>query len=333
MQLEVINISKSFNRNVVLKKVSFNLQNGEIGCLIGASGSGKTTILRSIAGLESIDSGEIKINNRVVSSKNLYMEPSNRNIGFVFQDYGIIPHMTVKENILFTRKETEKLSEILRILEIEDIKDRYPHEISGGQQQRVAVARALYGEPELLLMDEPFSNLDVNLRGKVATEIRNIIKRLGLTALIVTHNIEEAFLLGDKVGVINNGHIEQWASPYSIYHRPATPYVANFAGEATFIEIAKLEGIIDNELLSSIKEGNFSSKTLMIRPEDIILDENSHLVGETVSKEFKGPIINYMIKIQNNILLKASLPSNYNFYIGEKLKISIKLKHIVVFDS
>ncbi|MGA1863264.1 ABC transporter ATP-binding protein [Deferribacter thermophilus] len=336
MILEVINVKKSFGSKLVLDKLTFGLNKGEVGCLIGPSGCGKTTALRCIAGLENIDFGEIKISGKTVSSNTLNIQPKDRKVGFVFQDYAIVPHMTVKENILFGAKKNDpgKIESICRMLEIHDIIDRYPYEISGGQQQRLAIARALYHDPELVLMDEPFSNLDVNLRAKVSSEVREIIKKYGATALIVTHSREEAFLLADKVGVMNNGKILQWATPYEIYHMPANKFVATFTGEATFLRCTQLNDNTYQTPFGVIKSDfNIKNPVLLIRPEDVLYQPDAPVKATIIGKEFKGPVISYKLKITTGDDLIATFPSHKNFNIGDTISISLELKHTIILDG
>lgn len=204
---------------VVIRDFSMSLKQGSVGCLLGASGCGKSTILRAIAGLEPLVGGTISLGDRVLSSPGRHLAPEDRRIGLMFQDYALFPHLTVDENIGFgirgvSRSERrQRVREMLEIVELSNIGDRYPHELSGGQQQRVALARALAPSPELLLLDEPFSNLDVNTRTHLANEVRDIIKAANRTAIVVTHNRDEAFAMADELGVMCEGCLEQWASP------------------------------------------------------------------------------------------------------------------------
>jgi len=336
MVLEVKNVKKSFGSKLVLSNLTFGLNEGEVGCLIGPSGCGKTTALRCIAGLENIDFGEIKISGKTVSSNSLNIQPKDRKIGFVFQDYAIVPHMTVKENILFGTNKVKpgKIESICRMLEIHDIIDRYPYEISGGQQQRLAIARALFHDPELVLMDEPFSNLDVNLRTKVSSEVREIIKKYGTTALIVTHSREEAFLLADKVGVMNNGKIAQWATPYEVYHMPVSKFVATFAGEATFLQCTPLNNNTYQTPFGVIKaDSTIKNPALLIRPEDVLYQPDAPMKAIVISKEFKGAVISYKLEITSGDYLIATFPSHKNFNIGDTISISLELKHTIILDG
>lgn len=218
----------------VVNHLSLGLQKGHIGCLLGASGCGKTTVLRAIAGFEPLRSGTIYLGNTLLSSPGFQVEPQDRNVGMMFQDYALFPHLTIEKNVGFGLRQWDKDKRIARVrdmldlVSLADVAKRYPHELSGGQQQRVALARALAPEPELLLLDEPFSNLDVDTRERLAFEVRDILKDTGHTALLVTHNQAEAFAIADRIGVMEKGVIVQWDTPYGLHHQPASAFVADF---------------------------------------------------------------------------------------------------------
>ena len=218
----------------VVNDLSLRLRNGHIGCLLGSSGCGKTTVLRSIAGFEPLREGRILLGDEVISLPGQSTEPQDRQVGMMFQDYALFPHLNVEGNIGFGLRRSDKarrrerVSELLALVGLEEARHRYPHELSGGQQQRVALARALAPEPRLLLLDEPFSNLDVDTRERLAFEVRDILKKTGHTALLVTHNQAEAFAIADRIGIMNNGAVLQWDTPYALHNEPATPFVADF---------------------------------------------------------------------------------------------------------
>lgn len=226
----------------VANDVSFHLDEGEIGCLLGESGCGKTTILRSIAGFEPLQSGLISLNGEIISSQQEILAPEQRQVGMMFQDYALFPHLKVVENIGFglrnlpRTERLERVREMLMLVSLLDFSDRYPHELSGGQQQRVALARALAPQPCLLLLDEPFSNLDVDTREKLAFELRDILKQTGHTALLVTHNHDEAFALADKIGVMAEGRLQQWAAPAVLLEQPANQLVSTILHREVFVE-------------------------------------------------------------------------------------------------
>ncbi len=218
----------------VVNDLSLGLKRGHIGCLLGSSGCGKTTILRAVAGFEPLRAGTIRLAGKLLSSADHMVEPQDRQVGMMFQDYALFPHLNVEGNVAFGLRRWEKtrrenrVRELLDLVGLYDARHRFPHELSGGQQQRVALARALAPEPELLLLDEPFSNLDVDTRERLAFELREILKKTGHTALLVTHNQAEAFAIADRIGIMQAGNIVQWDTPYALHHAPATPFVADF---------------------------------------------------------------------------------------------------------
>ncbi|SHH82345.1 ABC transporter ATP-binding protein [Pollutimonas bauzanensis] len=218
----------------VVDHLSLDLEQGHIGCLLGASGCGKTTVLRAIAGFEPLRAGAIWLGDTQLSAPGHQVEPEHRHVGMMFQDYALFPHLNVEKNIAFGLRRWSKprrkarIGELLSLVGLEASGRRYPHELSGGQQQRVALARALAPEPELLLLDEPFSNLDVDTRERLAFEVRDILKKTGHTAILVTHNQAEAFAIADRIGVMQDGAIAQWDSPYGLHNNPASACVADF---------------------------------------------------------------------------------------------------------
>ena len=235
-------VSKSFQHGVpVLRDISFAVESGKTVCLLGPSGCGKTTLLRLIAGFEQPDAGEIHLIKRLVSRPGLVVPPEQRHVGMVFQDYALFPHMTVGHNIQFglfrwpAAWRRTRLVEMLQLVGLEGLAERYPHELSGGQQQRVALARALAPEPQLLLLDEPFSNLDVHLRQQLRQEVQAILLQAGITTVLVTHDQEEALSLADKLAVIDQGCLAQYATPDEIIQHPQTRFVAQFIGLGHFL--------------------------------------------------------------------------------------------------
>ena len=271
-------INHFYDKFKSLSEISFDINQGEIVSLLGPSGSGKTTMLRIIAGLEKPKNGELYLKTLLVSGDNCFKPPENRKIGFVFQDYALFPHLTVKENVLFALSinEKSKADKVLKMLDINQLSNSYPHEISGGQQQRVALARALAPEPDLILLDEPFTRLDIRLKEKLRDEILHLLKKTGSTALIVTHEAEEAMFMSDKIVVINEGKIMQIGRPSELYTRPISKFVAEFFGEVNYLSGTSFNGIIKTKL------GNFPSDEIkdglkahiIIRHEGIKLEDN-----------------------------------------------------------
>ena len=236
LELDHIHLSypAAGGRLQAVSDLSLSLEGGQIACLLGASGCGKTTVLRAIAGFEPLDEGEIRLAGRVLSTVGGQVEPEHRRVGMMFQDYALFPHLTVAQNVAFglrrlsAKARAQTVREMLALTDLDGLGNRYPHQLSGGQQQRVALARALAPEPQLLLLDEPFSNLDIDAREKLAFELRDILKAAGRTALLVTHNQAEAFAIADRIGVMQDRTLAQWDSPYGLHHHPATPEIAAF---------------------------------------------------------------------------------------------------------
>ncbi|KAB1158665.1 ABC transporter ATP-binding protein [Tenacibaculum aiptasiae] len=229
--LAIQNLHKAFNSGKVkaLNNVSFSLEKGNVLAVVGESGSGKTTLIRLIAGLETLDSGEIEINNTTVSSNSVFIEPQQRNVGMVFQDYALFPHLTIFKNIAYglskQENKEERVREVLKLVGLSGMEKRYPHELSGGQQQRIALARALAPKPELLILDEPFSNLDVILRSQLRKDILQIIKQTNTTAIFVTHDIKDAITISDKIIILKQGVILQEGSTKEVHEKPEESYV------------------------------------------------------------------------------------------------------------
>ena len=327
----------------VARGVSFALAEGEIGCLLGPSGCGKTTVLRCIAGLEPLNGGEIRLHGRVVSRPGFTAPPEERRVGFVFQDYALFPHLDGAANVGLGLKRSPRgerdarVHQLLEAVGMPGAGGKYPHELSGGQMQRVALARALAPRPQLLLLDEPFSNLDVELRERLSIEVRSILKALGTTALLVTHDQHEAFAMSDYVGVMHDGVIEQWDPPYSLYHRPMTRFVADFVGEGVLIEARAGESDGIHTVLGSlrhcpgceIKPGQPIS--LLLRPDDVLHDDDSPLKAEVVKKAFRGAEFLYTLKLADGNEVLSLVPSHHNHAIGERIGIKLDVDHVIAF--
>lgn len=344
--LTVNNLSINFSNQTILNDLNMKLESGEIGCLLGSSGCGKTTLLRTIAGFEKPHVGSIKLNNRLLVADKIFVPPEKRGIGMVFQDFALFPHLNVEDNISFglsslsRADKRQRVKEMLELVDLNNIQKRYPHQLSGGQQQRVALARALAPEPELLLLDEPFSSLDVELREQLAVDIRDILKQQHISAIMVTHDQQEAFTVADKVGLMSQGKIIQWSTPYELYHQPVNDTVARFIGKGTI-----LPGVVkDSQNISTVLgnlSGQFEMPTecamsgcrvkLLIRPDDVIHDDKSDLQLEIIHKAFKGDEFIYTLKIneQNSLLCKA--PSHHNHKLHSFLGIRMDVQHIIVF--
>lgn len=341
--LKVDNITAGYGEETVINDLSFHVNQGEIVSLLGPSGCGKTTALRAVGGFEEIRSGEIQINKRPVSAKGLHTPPEKRAIGMVFQDYALFPHMDVSDNIAFGLKDLnrqEKQKQVDHLLEatgLSDFAKRYPHELSGGQQQRVALARALAPHPSLLLMDEPFSNLDIELRERLNLEVRDILKREGITGILVTHDQDEAFAISDKVGVMYGGKILQWDTPYNLYHEPGNRFVADFIGQGRF-----LKGIVSSPETFETELGELTANRsctqsigreidILIRPDDLIPDENGPISATVQEKAFKGAQILYTLRLGSGTDMLSLFPSHHDHAIGEQVKIRLDAEHLICF--
>ena len=342
--LEIESIAKAFDEKPVLKDISFSLEKGSIGCLLGPSGCGKTTALRIIAGFECPDRGEIQINRQTVAKSGYFLPPEKRKIGMVFQDYALFPHLSVFDNIGFGLRKLSngdkknRIDEMLELVGLTEAYNQFPHELSGGQQQRVALARALAPQPELLLMDEPFSNLDVSLRERLSMEVRDILKASNMSALIVTHNQQEAFAMADVIGVLNNGRLQQWDTAYNLYHRPANRVVADFVGEGVLLR-GKVTGRDQVDTGLGILTGPFSYPCrngcpahVLIRPEDIVHDHNSRFKARIIKKTFRGANILYTLELPSTEKVMALVPSHHNHTLGQEIGILPKVDEIILFD-
>ncbi|HEY8250339.1 MAG TPA: ABC transporter ATP-binding protein [Burkholderiales bacterium] len=339
MLLEVENLRHAYGDQEVVRDLSFSLARGAIGCLLGPSGCGKTTVLRCIAGFEGIREGEIRLAGRVVSGAGTMVPPEKRRIGMVFQDYALFPHLSVAGNIAFglhalpPAERRARAAGMAELVGLSGALDKYPHEISGGQQQRVALARALAPRPELLLLDEPFSNLDVDLRERLSLEVRDIIKASGATAVLVTHDQQEAFAMADEIGVLHDGRIQQWDSPYNLYHRPANRFVADFVGQGVFLPAKALNGRqlqIELGVLHGDSQG-IENLEVLLRPDDVVHDDAAPTQAEVVHKAFRGAEILYTLRLASGRKVLALVPSHHNHALGEKIGIRLDVDHVVAF--
>jgi len=352
--LQLNNVRQAYGEQIVIHDVSLILRKGQIGCLLGPSGCGKTTALRSIAGFERISAGEILLNGACVSNANFCMPPEKRRIGMVFQDYALFPHLDVAGNIGFglhrlTKLERERrVDEMLQIVHLTSLSTRYTHELSGGQQQRVALARALAPRPELLLLDEPFSNLDVSLRAQLSKEVRDILKDQGITAILVTHDQAEAFAIADEIGVMHHGEMQQWDTAFNLYHRPANRFVADFVGQGVFLP-GKIIGDeqIETELgvLKGTGTGQPQSRSeicdrfkgclveVLLRPDDIVYDNNSPLRATVTYKAFLGAEILYTLSLKSGAKVLSLISSHHNHMIGQEIGIRLEIDDIVAFKQ
>ena len=341
--LQLQALSCGYGKQAIVNGLSLHLNHGEIGCLLGPSGCGKTTTLRAIAGFEPVTAGKILLSEQVLSRPGFTLAPEKRRIGMVFQDYALFPHLTVADNIAFGVREhsdARKITdELLELVHLSSLAKRFPHELSGGQQQRVALARALAPQPELLLLDEPFSNLDGELRRRLSREVREILKLRGTSAILVTHDQEEAFSVSDQVGVFNHGHLEQWDSPFNLYHEPSTPFVASFIGQGYFIRGQLLSpdtvqtelGVIRGNRAYTWPAG--SAVDVLLRPDDIIPDAQSSLKARISGKTFLGAATLYRLQLPTGTQLESLFPSHADHPVGSEVGIRVAADHLVVFSA
>jgi len=337
MRLELRDIHFRRDATEILRGVDLQLKAGDIGVLVGPSGCGKTTTLRCIAGLESITSGEIRIGDRVVSSVDRCLGAEVRRVGYVLQDNALFPHLTVADNIRFglrklSRDEREtRVADMLALLGLRGLERRLPQDLSGGQQQRVAIARSLAPQPDLLLMDEPFSNLDARLRTGLVGELRGLLKKLGITTLIVTHDQHDAFGLADQLGYMNDGRLEQWDTPYDVYHRPRTRAVANFIGDGVMLPAIGKDGHWQTELGNIEDPAADGSAELLLRPDDLLDDDDSPTQARIGGRVFRGADFLYTVQLPSGLRVLALAPSHHDHHVGETLGFRLANDHLVVF--
>jgi iron(III) transport system ATP-binding protein len=352
MFLEVTELSVRYPGRgaAAVDAVTLGLAAGSIGVLIGPSGCGKTTLLRAIAGLERASAGQIRLAGQTVSSAAEHTPAEARRIGMVFQDYALFPHLSVAGNVAFglqglpKAQRQARVAEVLTLVGLSAAAELYPHELSGGQQQRVALARALAPQPRLLLLDEPFSNLDIELRERLAHELRAILKAAGATALFVTHDQLEAFAIGDVIGVMHEGHLHQWDDAYSLYHRPATRFVADFIGHGVFTPatLHEVDGqiVVDTPVgrLSDVAEcplpGAFEGGQcdVLLRADDIVHDDDAPVKAEIIRKAFRGSEFLYTLRLASGHTLMAHVPSHHDHTLGEWIGIRAQVDHVVTFN-
>ena len=350
LEVSQLRVAYAGRSQPAVQDVSFGLHAGDIGVLIGPSGCGKTTLLRAVAGLEPVTAGFIKLASQVVSSAGLNLAPEARQIGMVFQDYALFPHLNVGRNVDFglhhlPRKErAARVAEVLELVGLAGQESRFPHELSGGQQQRVALARALAPKPRLLLLDEPFSNLDVDLRERLAHEVRTILKAAKTTALFVTHDQLEAFAIGDTIGVMHEGQLHQWDDAYTLYHRPASRFVAEFIGHGVFapavIRQINQQVVVQTPLgdLTDVAECPlpcaFSGGAcdVLLRADDIVHDDDAPVKAEIIRKAFRGSEFLYTLRLTSGDTVMAHVPSHHDHKIGEWIGIRAQVDHVVTFN-
>jgi len=342
MWLELRDAVRRFGERRALDGVSFGLEEGEIGCLLGPSGCGKTTALRCIAGLETLDAGAILSQGRMLGGPGVHVPPHERGIGLVFQDHALFPHLTARGNVEFglhnlsRPQRRERAGRMLDLVGLGDCADAYPAQLSGGQQQRVAVARALAPGPATLLLDEPFSSLDVALRERLVGELRVLLKSVGATALVVTHDQQDAFALADRVGLLRDGRLEQWGTPYDLYHRPVSRFAAEFVGQASFLPACcGGSGLLQTEL-GPLHEGHESTACggevdVLLRPDDVVHDDLAPLRARIVERVFRGAEFLYTLQLPSGRRVLSLVPSHHDHRVGELIGLRLATEHVVTF--
>ncbi len=350
LRLERVDVRYALGRPAV-EAVSLGLAAGQIGVLIGPSGCGKTSLLRAVAGLERVGAGRIQIAGETVAdaARGVHVAPEARRIGMVFQDYALFPHLSVADNVAFGLRELPRAERERRVAAMLDLvglahaAKRAPHQLSGGQQQRIALARALAPQPRLLLLDEPFSSLDVDLRERLAHDIRGILKQTGTTALFVTHDQLEAFAVGDVIGVMRQGRLEQWDDAYALYHRPATRFVADFIGHGVFAParivecehghcvmtpLGELHDMAECPLPDAFPGGECD---VLLRADDVVHDDASPVKACIERKAFRGSEFLYTLRLESGERVMAHVPSHHDHQVGEWIGIRIEADHVVTF--
>ncbi len=341
-------VTLGYGRKTVVHALSLALPRGAVGCLLGPSGCGKTTVLRAVAGFEPVVEGRILLDGEVVSAAGVHHAPETRRIGMVFQDHALFPHLSVAANVGFGLQgrpdAAARVRSMLQTVGLEHAAQRFPHELSGGQQQRVALARALAPAPRLLLLDEPFSSLDVELRERLGGELRTLLKATGTTALLVTHDQHEAFAIADEIGVMEAGRIQQWASAYNLYHKPVNRFVADFVGQGAFLPGEVVDGHHVRMELGTVTSPNAIRCTehgdlcgagcavdVLLRPDDVVHDDASPVTAQVLQKAFRGAEFLYTLALPSGSQVLSLVPSHHNHAIGERIGIRLDLDHVVAY--
>ena len=330
------NLSKQFGEQLALNALTLDVYAGEVLALLGPSGCGKTTTLRLIAGFEHPDGGEIVIGGQVVAGPSGSLPPEKRRVGMVFQNYALFPHLTVADNVAFGLlkggDKAARVADLLALVGLTGYGDRMPHELSGGQQQRVAIARALAPEPAVLLLDEPFSNLDTGRRLQMREEVREILRRSAKTAIFVTHSQEEALFMGDRVAVMDGGQLVQLDTPEVVYHQPATRFVADFMGETDFLPGRVTPGGIETEIGCVPQESAYAVGTpvaVALRADDVMLSAANGAGGNgvVVRRLFRGAVAVYRVQLESGRVVHSLQAHTATLAEGDVVRVSAAPGH------
>jgi iron(III) transport system ATP-binding protein len=344
--ISITGLRKAYGDSVAVDGIDLEVGGGEVMALLGPSGCGKTTTLQLLAGFLRPDAGEIKVGDRVVSTPRSVVPPERRNMSLIFQSYAVWPHKTVRENVAYGLQVrrvgradiTSRVDAVLKTVRLEQLAARYPAELSGGQQQRVALARAIVVQPEILLLDEPLSNLDANLREEMRFEIRRLHDQTGITMVYVTHDQAEAMVTADRIAVMNLGRIEQIASPYEVYERPTTQFVASFIGRTNTLEgslVAPGQVEAGGVRLRAVDDTGCPAGTpvaLCVRPHHVLLEEpGEHAVnqlrGKVVRSAYLGEVRDYQVELEGGARLRVTAPPASNLAVGSPVTVFLPVEH------
>jgi iron(III) transport system ATP-binding protein len=329
LAIDATGVTKTFGANRAVDRADLQVRRGELVALLGPSGSGKTTLLRLIAGFETPDGGTVRIGGRAVAGDGVWEEPDRRRIGMVFQDGALFPHLTVGENLAFGRPRPGRAQECLALVGLADRAGSYPHELSGGERQRVALARALAVDPEVVLLDEPFAALDEGLRAGLREEVATVLRAAGASALLVTHNQEEALSLADVVAVMRGGRIEQVGAPREIYDRPVSRWVAEFLGDADAVPGSVSGGVVTTELGPFPASGVHGAAEVLLRPEQVqIVQDSAHAddagpVATVVAHSYFGHDQIVWLELASGVRLRSRMLGRMSWQAGETVRVRL----------
>jgi len=345
--VKIENLSHKINNKLILNDINLDLEKDKIACLLGPSGSGKTTLLKLIAGLEKVQEGKIFLNNSEVSSATKHLKTEKRKIGFLFQDYALFPHLTVKQNLNFplnSKNSNYNLDDIINLIKLPDSLNKYPHQLSGGEQQRVALARSIIAQPDILLLDEPFSSLDLNLKEEVRDDTLHLLQKSNISVIIVTHDPFEAMFISNQIYIINNeGEIVQKGTPYELYNKPMNSYVAGFFGETNIFEGKVIHGKISTPIGIIDSPSEFENKNVVIhvRPQGIKLSKEATPVngvkGTVMASKMMGSFsfihLSVLNKTNEIIHVHSHMPANFLPKQSSAVGIEIDKEQIFIFPS